>query len=93
MIPDHFQDKIFWFVVTDPEGVVSAVNSVSRHLRNGWQEGAYQMADFIQTTNTRSAVWDLSVPIADITVFNAIVQDISSTQVWSKQCKTCIELV
>ncbi len=37
------------------------------------------MADFIQTTNTKSAVRDLSVPIADITVFDALVQDIIDT--------------
>ncbi|KAF1078042.1 hypothetical protein [Methanogenium sp. MK-MG] len=37
------------------------------------------MADFIQTTNTKSAVRDLSVPIADITAFNALVQDIIDT--------------
>ena len=37
------------------------------------------MADFIQTTNTKSAVRDLSVPIADITTFDALVQDIIDT--------------
>ncbi|WFN33448.1 hypothetical protein L1S32_06195 [Methanogenium sp. S4BF] len=37
------------------------------------------MADFIQTTNTRSAVRDLSVPIANITTFDALVQDIIDT--------------
>ena len=37
------------------------------------------MADFIQTTNTKSAVRDLSVPIADITVFDSLVQDIIDT--------------
>jgi len=37
------------------------------------------MADFIQTTNTKSAVRDLSVSIADITTFDALVQDIIDT--------------
>lgn len=37
------------------------------------------MADFIQTTNTKSAVRDLSIPIADITAFDALVQDIIDT--------------
>ncbi|WFN34952.1 hypothetical protein L1S32_02195 [Methanogenium sp. S4BF] len=37
------------------------------------------MADFIQTTNTRSAVRDLTIPIADITTFDALVQDIIDT--------------
>ncbi|WAI02555.1 hypothetical protein OU421_02720 [Methanogenium organophilum] len=37
------------------------------------------MADFIQTTNTKSAVRDLSVPIADITTFDVLVQDIIDT--------------
>ncbi|KAF1078212.1 hypothetical protein [Methanogenium sp. MK-MG] len=37
------------------------------------------MADFIQTTNTKSAVRDLTIPIADITAFNALVQDIIDT--------------
>ncbi|WAI00389.1 hypothetical protein [Methanogenium organophilum] len=37
------------------------------------------MADFIQTTNTKSAVRDLTVPIADITTFDALVQDIIDT--------------
>ncbi|MDE4908960.1 hypothetical protein L0665_10110 [Methanogenium marinum] len=37
------------------------------------------MADFIQTTNTKSAVRDLLVPIANITIFDALVQDIIDT--------------
>jgi len=44
----------------------------------GWQE-VPTMADFVQTTNTKSAVRDLSVPIANITVFDALVQDIIDT--------------
>jgi len=39
----------------------------------------HTMADFIQTTNTKSAVRDLSVPIANITTFDALVQDIIDT--------------
>jgi len=37
------------------------------------------MADFIQTTTTKSAVRDLAVPIATITAFDALVQDIIDT--------------
>ncbi|MDE4907298.1 hypothetical protein L0665_01510 [Methanogenium marinum] len=37
------------------------------------------MADFIQTTNTKTAVRDLLVPIANITIFDALVQDIIDT--------------
>jgi len=37
------------------------------------------MADFVQTTTTKSAVRDLAVPIANITVFDALVQDIIDT--------------
>ena len=37
------------------------------------------MADFIQTTNTKSAVRDLTIPIANITAFDALVQDIIDT--------------
>ncbi|WP_326493490.1 hypothetical protein [Methanogenium organophilum] len=37
------------------------------------------IADFIQTTNTKSAVRDLTVPIANITTFDALVQDIIDT--------------
>jgi hypothetical protein len=32
------------------------------------------MADFVQTNNTKSAVRELAVPIADVNSFNAIVQ-------------------
>ena len=39
----------------------------------------HTMADFIQTTNTKSAVRDLAVPIANITAFDALVQDIIDT--------------
>ena len=41
--------------------------------------GSANMADFIQTTNTKSAVRDLAVPIANITAFDALVQDIIDT--------------
>ena len=37
------------------------------------------MADFVQTTNTKSAVRNLTVPIADITAFDALVQEIIDT--------------
>ena len=37
------------------------------------------IADFIQTTNTKSAVRDLLVPIADIATFDTLVQDIIDT--------------
>lgn len=37
------------------------------------------MADFVQTTNTKSAVRDLTVPIATITTFDALVQDVIDT--------------
>ena len=41
--------------------------------------GSANMADFIQTTNTKSAVRDLAVPIANITAFDALVQDVIDT--------------
>ena len=37
------------------------------------------MTDFIETQNTRSAVRDLTTPVADITTFDAIVQDVITT--------------
>ena len=37
------------------------------------------MTDFIETQNTRSAVRDLTIPIADITSFEAIIQDVITT--------------
>ena len=37
------------------------------------------MADFVQTTNTKSAVRDLTIPIATITAFDDLVQDIIDT--------------
>ncbi len=37
------------------------------------------MADYIQTTTTRSAVRDLTVPMTGITTFDALVQDIIDT--------------
>jgi len=37
------------------------------------------MADFIQTSNTRTAVRELAVPIADVATFAAIVQDVLDT--------------
>lgn len=37
------------------------------------------MTDFIETQNTRSAVRELTTPIADITTFEAIVQDVINT--------------
>ena len=39
----------------------------------------HTMADFIQTTNTKSAVRDLVVPIVNISTFDALVQDIIDT--------------
>ena len=39
----------------------------------------HTMADFIQTTNTKSAVRDLTVPFANISTFNALVQGIIDT--------------
>jgi hypothetical protein len=37
------------------------------------------MADFIQTSNTRTAVRELAAPIADVTAFAAIVQEVLDT--------------
>ncbi len=37
------------------------------------------MADFIETSNTRTAVRDLAVPITDITTFNTVVQTVIDT--------------
>ena len=37
------------------------------------------MTDFIETQNTRSAVRDLTAPIADITSFESIIQDVITT--------------
>jgi hypothetical protein len=40
------------------------------------------MADFVNTTTTKTAVRDLSVPVADITAFITLVQDILDTNPW-----------
>ena len=37
------------------------------------------MADFIQTSNTRTAVRELAAPIADVATFAAVVQEVLDT--------------
>jgi hypothetical protein len=44
------------------------------------------MADFVNTTTTKTAVRDLTAPIADITAFVTLVQDILDTNPW--ECTT-----
>jgi hypothetical protein len=46
------------------------------------------MADFIQTSNTRTAVRELAAPIADVATFAAIVQDVLDTNPFG-----CVEYV
>jgi hypothetical protein len=40
------------------------------------------MADFVQTSNTKTAVRDLAAPIADVTAFNTIVQGVITGNPW-----------
>ena len=46
------------------------------------------MADFIETSNTRTAVRELSTPIASIAAFDAIIADILATNPWG-----CVDYV
>ena len=40
------------------------------------------MADFVQTSNTKTAIRDLIVPIADVTTFNTLVAGVISGNPW-----------
>lgn len=46
------------------------------------------MADFVQTRNTKTAVRELTNPIADISTFDAIVQDVLTNNPWG-----CVDYV
>jgi len=41
------------------------------------------MADFVDQSNTKTAVRELPVPIADITTFNTLVAGVVSGNPWS----------
>jgi hypothetical protein len=43
------------------------------------EAGERNMADFVQTTNTKTAVRELAAPIADVNAFNTIVAGVLQT--------------
>jgi len=47
------------------------------------------MADFVQTNNTKTAVRELAVPIADVNTFNGIIQAVLTDNPW--ECTAYIQ--
>jgi hypothetical protein len=47
------------------------------------EAGERNMADFVQTTNTKTAVRELAAPIADVNAFNTIVAGVIADNPWN----------
>ena len=72
----------------EADGVVSTQEAFSFidvcvSSQKGKETGEYQqMADFVQTTVTKTAVRELTTPIADVATFNSIVQTVLTDNPW-----------